>query len=222
MVQFAHNHFFVKEETKEREDLLDEEELTKLLDEIFSFGTDNDSKIKTHSDQMLNITPDTGIFLSILIQATSASRVLEIGTSNGYSTIWIADALSRGVTGGTVATIEVSKKKFEMAKENFEKSGLSRFIEPHLADVRSYLKEEVKDESIDFVFLDAERSQYISYWSDIDRVLKTNGLLVVDNALSPKPEELIDFFTLVKQSHRYLMQTLQIGKGEMIGLKQEK
>jgi predicted O-methyltransferase YrrM len=194
-----------------------DEQLCKFLDRIYEFGVDNDSKTKIHAEQMLNITPDTGLFLSLIIQAIRAKNVLEIGTSSGYSTIWIADALSR--EGGKVTTIEVSKKKFEMARDNFGKSGLSRYIDSHLADVRTFLNN-VADESVDLLFLDAERLQYTSYWSNIDRVLKTNGLLVVDNALSPKPEELVDFFKLVKDSGRYLSQTLRIGKGEMIALKQ--
>ena len=72
---------------------------------------------------MLNITRDTGSFLSIIIQAVGAKRVLEIGTSDGYSTLWIADALSRN--RGKVVTVEVSQRKAILARRNFEKSGLS-------------------------------------------------------------------------------------------------
>ncbi len=195
------------------------EELSDLLSKLYDLGTDHDSKIKTHNEQMLNITPDTGILLSILIQAIRARKVLEIGTSNGYSTIWMADAVSNVVREGVVTTLEVSEKKFQMAKENFARSGLSRYIDSRLGDARTFLRE-VQKESVDFLFLDAERPQYLSYWDDLDRVLKTNGLLVVDNALSPKPEELVDFFKVIGDSHRYLCQTLQVGKGEMIALKQ--
>ena len=191
-------------------------ELAKLLDRIHEFGTDHDSKIKIHAEQMLNISPDTGLFLSILIQATKAKQVLEIGTSNGYSAIWMADAMIG--EGGTITTVEVSKEKFEMAKDNFEKSGISRHIDSRLGDVRAFLKE-IEDESFDLLFLDAERPQYSSYWRDIDRVLKISGLLVVDNALSPKPEELVEFFKLILDSGRYLCLTLKIGKGEMVALK---
>jgi predicted O-methyltransferase YrrM len=187
-----------------------DEKLNELLESLHRFGAEHDSRIKNHAEQMLNITPDTGLFLSILIQATRARQVLEIGTSNGYSTIWIADALSK--VGGVVTTIEISKKKYEMAKKNFNKSGLSRYI------VRNFLRE-VEDESMDLIFLDAERPQYVTYWNDLDRVLKKNGLLVVDNALAPKPHELVNFFKLLQDSDGYLCQTLQIGKGEMIALK---
>jgi predicted O-methyltransferase YrrM len=190
--------------------------LTEFLQNIYEFGSDYDSKNKIHSEQMLNITPDTGLFLSILIRASNAKSVLEIGTSDGYSTMWIADALSE--TGGKVTTLEVSEKKFTMANENFKKCGLSKHIDSRLVDARSYLKD-VQKGTLDLVFLDAERPQYVSYWNDLDRVLRVNGLLVVDNALAPKPEDLIDFFRLVESSQRYLSQTLQLGKGEMIAVK---
>jgi predicted O-methyltransferase YrrM len=196
-----------------------DQELVRLLGEIREFGRINDSKITSHPEQMLNITPDTGLFLSIIIQATRAARVLEIGTSNGYSTLWIADAL-RSIHG-KVTTVEVSQKKASMAKNNFERSRLSDYIDAHLADVRVFLGHQA-DESFDLIFLDAERPQYTSYWDDIDRVLNTGGLLIVDNALSPKPEELIDFLRVINDSTRYLSQTLQIGKGQMIALKQRK
>jgi len=194
-------------------------QLKEQLDDMYEFGKSHDSKAKAHSEQLLNITPDTGLFLSILVQAVNARQVLEIGTSDGYSTIWIADAL-RSLRGGTVTTFEISEKKFRMAKLSFEKSGLTRYINHRLGDIRPYLRK-AKAESVDLIFLDAERPQYVSYWVDMDRALKPKGLLVVDNALSPKPEELVDFFNLVQGTGRYLSQMLQIGKGEMVALKQQ-
>jgi predicted O-methyltransferase YrrM len=168
---------------------------------------------------MLNITPETGLFLSLMIQAIKAKKVLEIGTSNGYSTLWMADALRN--IAGKVTTVEVSQKKALMAKNNFERSGLSKYIETHLSDVRTFLREQ-DAESFDLIFLDAERRQYTSYWNDIDRVLNTGGLLIVDNAFSPKPEELTAFFKAINDSTRYLSQILQVGKGQMIALKQKR
>jgi predicted O-methyltransferase YrrM len=195
-----------------------DKDLAGFLERIYNAGVDHDSKVKIHSEQMLNITPDTGSFLSLLIQAVKARHVLEIGTSNGYSTIWLADAVRSGAEDGRVTTVEVNRKKVEVAKDNFEKCGLSSYIDLRIEDARLFLKNQ-KNESIDLLFLDAERPEYISYWSDIDRIIKTRGLLVVDNALAPKPEELIEFFRLVRESGRYLSQILRIGKGEMIALK---
>jgi predicted O-methyltransferase YrrM len=193
-----------------------DKDLAKLLDEIYEFGVDHDSRTKNHADQMLNITPDTGLFLSILVQAVRASRVLEVGTSNGYSTLWIADALRQ--SNGRVVTVEVSRTKAALAKRNFKRSRLSEYIDLHLEDIRAFLCSQA-DQCFDLVFLDAERPQYVSYWSEIDRVLKSGGLMIIDNALSPRPDQLVDFFKLVENSDRYASQVVRIGNGEMIALK---
>ncbi len=190
--------------------------LSEQLKRLHEFGKINDSKTTIHSDQMLNITPETGVFLSIMIQATRSKRVLEIGTSNGYSTLWMADAL--GSLGGIITTVEVSSQKARMARNNFNESGLSDRIDLRVADIREFLASQ-DEECYDLVFLDAERPEYVSYWREIDRVLKKNGLLIVDNAISPKPEELIDFFNLLERSERYLMLKLQMGNGQMLALK---
>lgn len=67
--------------------------LVGLLDELARFGDENDARETERSRRMLNITPDTGRLLWTLVATTGARRVLEVGTSNGYSTIWLADAV---------------------------------------------------------------------------------------------------------------------------------
>lgn len=193
-----------------------DQKLEHLLDQIYEFGIEYDSGNHEHNEKMLNITPDTGRFLSILIQSTDAKRVLEIGTSNGYSTLWLAYAVSR--IDGHVVTVEIARRKHEMAADNFKKSGLESHIISLLQDIRTFL-DTCKDGSYDFIFLDAERTQYSHYWKKIDRVLRRNGLLVVDNAISPKPEELKEFVDLINDTCRYETQIINIGKGELIFLK---
>ncbi len=192
------------------------ENLKELLEEIYRSGQENDAVNDQRAKRMLNITPDTGSFLSILIQASNARNVLEIGTSNGYSTLWIADAVSR--TGGNVTTLEVSESKHAVAGDNFKRSGLEKHISSFLMDVRDFVKS-VPSGSIDFIFLDAERPQNQEYWESLDRILKPNGLLVIDNALSPKPEEMVAITTMIEKSGRYMFQVLDIGKGELVAIK---
>lgn len=190
--------------------------LEDLLNIIYSSGLDYDTRNRSHEEKMLNITPDTGRFLSILVQSCNAKRILEIGTSNGYSTLWLAYAVSQ--IGGAVTTLEVSRNKRELAVENFKKSGLGTHIKPLLEDARSFLNK-YQEGPFDFVFLDAERPQYDQYWDGIDRVLKVKGLLVVDNAISPRPEELNVLKKLINDSGRYDSQLINIGKGELLFLK---
>ena len=87
--------------------------LRSLLRELERFGAENDARANQRHDKMLNITPETGELLAILVQGMKARRVLEIGTSNGYSTLWLADAIR--ASAGSVVTVEVSVAKAQMA-----------------------------------------------------------------------------------------------------------
>ena len=97
-----------------------------LKAELERFGEANDAATSERARRMLNITRDTGEFLAVLVRATAARRVLEIGTSNGYSTLWLAEAAS--AIGGSVTTVEFSEYKIGLASVNFARSGLSPFI----------------------------------------------------------------------------------------------
>ena len=119
--------------------------------------------------------PDSPEFrITGLIQAR---RVLEIGTSNGYSTLWLADAVQR--LGGRVTTIEVLPDKAHMARHNFARAELASWIQLHLGDAGDVLREQ-EPASFDLVFLDSDRAQYVSWWPDLQRVLTPGGLMVVD------------------------------------------
>src|SRR5262249_1813447 len=101
--------------------------LTALLDELARFGAENDARETERPRRMLNITPDTGRLLWIMIRWRRAPRILEVGTSNGFSTIWLADAARD--TGGQVTTLDVDAGKIRLARENLERAGLSDRVE---------------------------------------------------------------------------------------------
>ena len=103
-----------------------DDSLQVLKAELERFGEANDAATTERPRRMLNITHDTGEFLTVLVRATAARRVLEIGTSNGYSTLWLADA-ARAI-GGAVTTVEFAEYKVGLASANFARSGLSPFI----------------------------------------------------------------------------------------------
>jgi predicted O-methyltransferase YrrM len=100
--------------------------LDSVLVELEQFGKANDASITERSRRMLNITRDTGEFLAVLVRATLARRVLEIGTSNGYSTLWLASAAR--TIGGTVTTVELTDYKVGLASANFARAGLASCI----------------------------------------------------------------------------------------------
>ncbi len=188
------------------------ETLQELLTELEQFGQQNDAAISERPRRMLNITRDTGEFLSVLVQATNAQRVLEIGTSNGYSTLWLAPAVQR--IGGHVTTVELSEFKLEMALRNFERSGLSDVITQHRGEAGGFL-ERLDDACFDLLFLDSKRSDYVQWWPNIQRVLRKGGLLVVDNATS-HADEMADFMALVSADPGFTTCTVPVGNGEFL------
>lgn len=188
------------------------ESLQALLVELEQFGQDNDAAIADRPRRMLNITHDTGEFLAVLVQATNAQRILEIGTSNGYSTLWLAQAAQK--IGGHVTTIEQAEFKLELAAKNFERSGLSDVI-TQLSGEAGGLLENMPDANIDLIFLDSKRSEYVHWWPTIKRVLRKGGLLVVDNATS-HAEEMVAFMALVSADTDATTCTVPVGKGQFL------
>src|SRR5438128_410193 len=122
---------------------------------------------------MLNITRDTGRLLWILVRAMGASRILEVGTSNAFSTMWLADAARS--TGGRVTTLELNPEKIALARANLATArleGLVEIIEGRAADTLSRLPG-----PFDVVFLDADRPSYLAYLELVVPRLRPGGLL---------------------------------------------
>jgi predicted O-methyltransferase YrrM len=189
--------------------------LQDLLAELEAFGRDNDATVTDRPKRMLNITRDTGELLSVLVRATGARRILEIGTSNGYSTLWLASAVA--ATGGTVTTVEKAEYKVGLARANFGRSGLEGLIALRHADAGDVLRA-APDASVDLLFLDSERPEYPGWWPDLRRVLRPGGLLVVDNATS-HPAEMALFAALVGADPEFTTSLVPVGNGELLAVR---
>ena len=189
--------------------------LETLKTKLERFGDANDAATNERPRRMLNITRDTGEFLSVVVRATVARRVLEIGTSNGYSTLWLADA-ARAI-GGAVTTVEFAEYKVGLASANFTRSGLSSFI-TLVHDDAGRLLQRSDPSAYDLIFLDSERPEYPGWWPDLKRVLRAGGLLVVDNAAS-HPEQLAPFVALVKADPAFATSLVPVGNGEFLAVK---
>ena len=186
-----------------------------LKDELERFGTVNDAGTAAPRRRMLNITRDTGEFLAVLVRAAAARRVLEIGTSNGYSTLWLAEAVS-GI-GGAVTTVERADDKIELARRNFARAGLASVITLVHADAGPFLHT-VADDAYGMVFLDCERKEYAGWWPDLRRIVRPGGLLIADNATSHRAE-LSPLVDLLGADSEFVTCLVPIGKGELLAAK---
>ena len=191
---------------------MQEASLVSLLAELEAFGAANDAAHQDRPRRMLNITRDTGELLAVLVRALGARRVLEIGTSNGYSTLWLASA-ARAI-GGRVTTVELSEYKAQLAAANFARAGLATCIEQVLEDAGSLLARQ-DSASVDLLFLDSERPEYPGWWPHLRRVLRLGGLLVVDNATS-HAEQLAPFVALVEADPDFTTCLVPVGNGEFL------
>ncbi|MGG2015326.1 O-methyltransferase [Bacillus sp. S10(2024)] len=174
-------------------------EVEKLLQDLEVFGLEHDYTKETREERLRNVSKEMGQFLSIMVKMCEAKHILEIGTSNGYSTLWLANAVVE--MKGTVTTVELSSKRVAEANENFQKANLTNYIHIHNQEAGAFLSEQL-DKSYDFIFLDAERTQYLWWWEDLKRILMPKGIIVVDNATS-HAEELQNFFDLVEEEKQF-------------------
>jgi len=156
----------------------------RVAQEIFEDSRAHDADQADRRLRFRNVEPETAQLLAVLIRSTRARSILELGTSNGYSTIWLADAAE--TTEGTLVSVDIAPDRTELARANLARSGLD--AELRTEDATRTLQE-APDGCWDFIFLDAERPAYAGYWPQLLRTLRPDGgLLAIDNVLSHADE----------------------------------
>ncbi len=128
-----------------------------------------------------NVPYEDGRVLYNLIIKNNYKNALEIGTSTGHSSVWIAWALSK--TGGKLITIEIDEERYKTSLKNFRKAGVEAFIDARLGDAHQIVKE-LKG-PFDFVFSDADKEWYTNYFKDVDKKLIVNGCFTAHNVTDP-------------------------------------
>ena len=126
------------------------------------------------------IAPEAGQVLQLLCRIIGARRVLEIGTCTGYSTIWLARGLS---SDGHLETLELDPQRVEMARAHFHQAGVADRITVTIGDATETLAART-DESVDAVFIDADKPPYPRYFSEALRLVRPGGLILADNVLT--------------------------------------
>ena len=186
-----------------------------VLEQVHAHGVQHDTAHADRLARLRNLEPATGALLGVLVRTRAARRVLELGTSNGCSTLWLAEA-ARAV-GATVTTVEVDPARTAMARTNLDRAGLVGHVDLLTADAGAVLAR-AETASYEMVFLDAERSTYPGYWPHLLRVLAPGGLLAVDNAIS-HAAEMEAFVDLVAADSRVVHALDATGAGVLLAVK---
>jgi caffeoyl-CoA O-methyltransferase len=148
--------------------------------------------LKEHRDEWhdLNVPFIDGQTLFDLIIKNKYTSALEIGTSTGHSTIWLAWAMSK--TGGTVTTLELDEKRHHQAIKNLTEAGLIGYVDARLGNAHELVKE--VSGPFDFVFSDADKNWYKQYFLDVTPKLKTGGCYTTHNVIDGNsPKDYLDF-----------------------------
>ena len=176
-----------------------------------------------HDERMLTISNETGEFFNILLKAMKAKKILEVGMSVGFSTLWFADAIL--ANNGKIVTIEENQDKITRAKKNFEEAGVSAQIEIQEGKALQILQKlatsESEQQQFDFVFLDADKENNIEYFDLVLPLVRVGGIIATDNILYPKEfrPEMKKFTEYIKSKPNVQTMTLDLGNGEEISIK---
>lgn len=185
-----------------------DQEIRAILAELEQFGRDNDAREQDRAKKMLNLEPDTAHLLSILVRKGKCTNVLEVGTSNGYSTIWLAWAAKQ--LDGRIISIDRSAEKQHMADDNLRRAGLRDWVELRCGDATEIIT--ALPGPFECVFFDADRHSAPGQLKLLLPKLAKGALVLADNVLS-HPEEIAPYLETVTNLPEFDHIVVPVGKG---------
>ncbi len=132
---------------------------------------------------LLPVGPASGRLLNILAKSLEAPKILELGTSYGYSTMWLGEAAR--ATGGRLVTMELSKEKSSYAQERAKRAGIADFVDFRVGDAVKLIGEL---DGVDFVLLDIWKDLYVPCLEAFYPKLKKGAIVVADNLIEPRSQ----------------------------------
>ena len=129
---------------------------------------------------IMQIAPEQGALMTLLVRAIGARRALELGTFTGYSAICIARGLP---DDGRLVSCDVNEEWAGIARRYFEQAGVAERIDLRLGPALETLRAMPADEPFDFAFIDADKVAYLDYYEQTLRLLRPGGLAMIDNVL---------------------------------------
>ncbi len=182
---------------------------------------------------VMQISPEQGQFMSLLIKLMGATRAIEIGTFTGYSSICIASAMPEN---GKLVCCDISPQWTDIAEKYWVLAGLENKIDLYIQPAEQTLQmllDDGAERSFDFIFIDADKQNYIMYYEMALRLLRKGGMIAVDNTLwsgavaDPENTEagtraIRRFNEMIKNDDRVSQSLLTIGDGLTLILKELK
>jgi len=173
-------------------------------------------KLEETAEDFWNVSHQTANFMSMLIKASNRKNILELGTSNGYSTLWIADALK--YTNGHLTTIEFWEKRQCLARDYISKCALSDYVTFKIGQAYDIITEELQNETYDMVFIDANKQEYIKFFEAVHPLLKKGGIILADNITS-HAKKVQPFVEAITNHKDYQVQILDLPDGMLMAYK---
>jgi predicted O-methyltransferase YrrM len=186
------------------------------LHALADHGAAHDAGLEDRLLRLRNMKPAAAALVAMLVRVHRSATVLEIGTSNGYSAIWLGDAVR--AHGGRVVTVETEADRVAEARGNLREAGVAGYVEVRHAAGGDVLAG-VGDASVDTVVLDAERPEYVGYWPDVTRVLAPGGFVAVDNAVS-HADQVAGFRGLVEADRTFHTALFDVGDGVFVAVRE--
>jgi predicted O-methyltransferase YrrM len=187
----------------------------KIADELYARNKAHDDALADRLLRFRSVDPPVAALLGILVRARNAQHILEIGTSSGYSTIWLADAVEE--TEGSVLSVDTDPERTEFARKNLQSAGVLDRVTLRTEDASSTLAAS-RNGYWDFIFLDAERPAYPEYLPHLVRSLSPHGVLAIDNVISHE-HELVEFTRMIETETRLTQTVVAIGAGLRVAVR---
>ncbi len=160
---------------------------------------------------LLPVGEEVGMFINNLAKSANSNTILEIGTSYGYSTIWLAEAAK--ANGGKVITLEISPEKAAYARQKAEDAGLAEFIDFRVGDAIESITNAT--ETFDFVLVDVWKELYLPCFDLFFPKLKTGAWVLADNMIFPPHSlpEAIAYRNRIRETNAFDTVLMPIGSG---------
>jgi caffeoyl-CoA O-methyltransferase len=177
-----------------------------VLDRLYREDADQRQAGLPSSHRTRNVAVETGRFLSLTARAMNAQFVLEIGSSNGLSTIWLA--LAMRFTGGRITGTEILPHRVDEANAHLAEAGLSEYGEVILGDARKTVT--TLAGPLDLIFIDAEKEDYVDHFDSAFPSLRSGGLILADNVAS---HDISDYQSMLRARDDVETVTLPLDRG---------